>query len=159
MNNREEYSDISGFDEMWLVKYYNKDGNKFTYGIKLVSGQKTLGCKLFKEKIEKDIVKNYSTVFLTELENFSDNKGNDTYQASFGHDDVVMAQMQIVFVLQTSQFKYLLDDLNNGNTISSNDDENFYDPYAYNPMYNSYYNIRDLYAEEQNNNLSRLNRF
>lgn len=158
MNNREEYPDISGFDEMWMVKYYNKDGNKFTYGIKLVSGQKTLGCKLFKEKIEKDIVKNYSTLFLTELENFSDNKGNDTYQASFGHDDVVMAQMQIVFVLQTPQFKYLLDDLNNGNNISSVDEE-FYDPYAYNLMYNSYYNIRDLYAEEQNSNLNRLNRF
>lgn len=156
--NRDIYNDLSNFDESCLTKYYNKEGNKYTYGIKLNSGNKSIGCKLFKEKIEKDIVKNYSTVFLTELENFSDNKGNDTYQASFGHDDVVMAQMQIVFVMQTTQFRYLLEDLESGN----NQQESFYNPYGemYNySSYNSYYNINEMLQEEQNSNLNRLNRF
>ena len=156
--NRDIYNDLSDFDESCLVKYYNKEGNKYTYGIKLNSSNKSIGCKLFKEKIEKDIVENYSTVFLTELENFSDNKGNDTYQASFGHDDVVMAQMQIVFVMQTTQFRYLLEDLESGN----NQQESFYNPYGemYNySSYNSYYNINEMLQEEQNSNLNRLNRF
>ena len=156
--NRDTYNDVSNFDESCLVKYYNKEGNKYTYGIKLNSGNKSVGCKLFKEKIEKDIIKNYSTVFLIELENFSDNKGNDTYQASFGHDDVVMAQMQIVFVMQTTQFRYLLEDLESGN----NQQESFYNPYGemYNYLsYNSYYNINEMLQEEQNSNLNRLNRF
>ena len=156
--NRDTYNDLADFDETCLVKYYNKEGNKFTYGIKLNSGNKSIGCKLFKEKIEKDIVINLSTVFLMELENFSDNKGNDTYQASFGHDDSVMAQMQIVFVMQTPQYRFLLDDLESGNNQYN---EDFYNPYGdmYNSYnYNSYYNINDLYEEERNNNLNRLNR-
>ena len=156
--NRDTYNDLSDFDETCLVKYYNKEGNKYTYGIKLNSGNKSIGCKLFKEKIEKDIVNNLSTVFLMELENFSDNKGNDTYQASFGHDDSVMAQMQIVFVMQTPQYRFLLEDLESGNSQQ----ESFYNPYGetYNySLYNSYYNINEMYQEDQNNNLSRLNRF
>lgn len=155
--NRDTYNDLSNFDETCLVKYYNKEGNKYTYGIKLNSGNKSVGCKLFKEKIEKDIVKNYSTVFLMELENFSDNKGNDTYQASFGHDDSVMAQMQIVFVMQTSQYRFLLEDLEAGNNSY---DDSFYNPYQemYNySSYNSYYNINEIFQEEQNSNLRRLN--
>ena len=85
-------------------------------------------------------------------------KGNDTYQASFGHDDVVMAQMQIVFVMQTTQFRYLLENLESGN----NQQESFYNPYGemYNyASYNSYYNINEMLQEEQNSNLNRLNRF
>jgi hypothetical protein len=157
--NRDIYDDLSNFDENCLVKYYNKEGNKFTYGIKLNSGNKTVGCKLFKEKIEKDIIENLSTVFLMELENFSDNKGNDTYQASFGHDDSVMAQMQIIFVMQTPQYRFLLDDLESGNNQYN---EDFYNPYGETYNYytqNSYYNIEEMYEEERNNNLNRLNRF
>lgn len=154
--NRDAYNDLANFDETCLVKYYNKEGNKYTYGIKLNSGNKSIGCKLFKEKIEKDIVSNLSTTFLMELENFSDNKGNDTYQATFGHDDVVMAQMQIVFVLQTSQYKYLLDDLQSGLSSSQNE---FYNPYQDFYDQNSYYNndiFNEVYSESH---IRRLNRF
>lgn len=154
--NRDTYNDISNFDETCLVKYYNKEGNKFTYGIKLNSGNKSIGCKLFKEKIEKDIVSNLSTTFLMELENFSDNKGNDTYQATFGHDDVVMAQMQIVFVTQTPQYKFLLEDLQSGLSSTQND---FYNPYQDFYDQNSYYNndiFNEVYSESH---IRRLNRF
>lgn len=154
--NRDTYNDISNFDETCLVKYYNKEGNKFTYGIKLNSGNKSIGCKLFKEKIEKDIVSNLSTTFLMELENFSDNKGNDTYQATFGHDDVVMAQMQIVFVTQTPQYKFLLEDLQSGLSSTQTD---FYNPYQDFYDQNSYYNndiFNEVYSESH---MRRLNRF
>jgi hypothetical protein len=153
--NRDTYNDISNFDETCLVKYYNKEGNKYTYGIKLNSGNKSIGCKLFKEKVEKDIVSNLSTTFLMELENFSDNKGNDTYQATFGHDDVVMAQMQIVFVTQTPQYKFLLEDLQSGLSSTQND---FYNPYQDFYDQNSYYNdiFNEVYSESH---IRRLNRF
>lgn len=154
--NRDTYNDISNFDETCLVKYYNKEGNKFTYGIKLNSGNKSIGCKLFKEKVEKDIVSNLSTIFLMELENFSDNKGNDTYQATFGHDDVVMAQMQIVFVTQTPQYRFLLEDLQSGLSSTQND---FYNPYQDFYDQNSYYNndiFNEVYSESH---IRRLNRF
>lgn len=154
--NRDTYNDVSNFDETCLVKYYNKEGNKFTYGIKLNSGNKSIGCKLFKEKVEKDIVSNLSTIFLMELENFSDNKGNDTYQATFGHDDVVMAQMQIVFVAQTPQYKFLLEDLQSGLSSSQND---FYNPYQDFYDQNSYYNgiYDEIYSSDHI--INRLNRF
>lgn len=154
--NRDTYNDLANFDETCLVKYYNKEGNKFTYGIKLNSGNKSMGCKLFKEKVEKDIASNLSTIFLMELENFSDNKGNDTYQATFGHDDVVMAQMQIVFVTQTPQYRFLLEDLQSGLSSTQND---FYNPYQDFYDQNSYYNndiFNEVYSE---GHIRRLNRF
>ena len=89
-----------------------------------------------------------------ELENFSDNKGNDTYQATFGHDDTVMAQMQIVFVTQTPQF--LLEDLQSGLSSTQND---FYNPYQDFYDQNSYYNndiFNEVYSESH---IRRLNRF
>jgi hypothetical protein len=94
-----------------------------------------------------------------ELENFSDSKGNDTYQASFGHDDVVMAQMQIVFVTQTPQYKFLLEDLQSGLSSTQND---FYNPYQDFYNENSYYNYNynDIYNEVYcESHIRRLNRF
>jgi hypothetical protein len=90
-----------------------------------------------------------------ELENFSDSKGNDTYQASFGHDDIVMAQMQIVFVTQTPQYKFLLEDLQSGLSSTQND---FYNPYQDFYDETSYYN--DIYNEVYcESHIRRLNRF
>ena len=153
--NRDTYNDLANFDEICLVKYYNKEGNKFTYGVKLNSSNKSMGCKLFKEKIEKDVVSNLSTTFLIELENFSDSKGNDTYQASFGHDDVVMAQMQITFVMQTQQYRFLLEDLETGNNTYN---EDFYNPYQDFYDETSYYNgiYNEVYSESH---IRRLNRY
>lgn len=151
MANRDIYEDLYNFDESCIVKYYSDDMKKSTMGIKITSGNKTLGCKLFKEKYEKDIITNYCTYFLSELENFSDSKGNDTYQASFGHDDVVMAQIQIVHVMKTIQFKYMLDDLIEGKNNNQNND--YYNPYE------GYYNINDIYNSEILDNINRLNRF
>lgn len=151
MANRDIYEDLYNFDESCIVKYYSDDMKKSTMGIKITSGNKTLGCKLFKEKYEKDIITNYCTYFLSELENFSDSKGNDTYQASFGHDDVVMAQVQIVHVMKTIQFKYMLDDLIEGKNNNQNND--YYNPYE------GYYNINDIYNSEILDNINRLNRF
>lgn len=110
------------FDQSILVKYYNKNNTSYELGIKVTSGNKTAGCLLFKMDIERSKIINQSTLFLCEAENFSDSKGNNTFAASFGHDDVVMAQMQMVFVKQTLQFINLLEDYSNGDSESSLND-------------------------------------
>ena len=106
--NREKYPvQCQYFDESNIVKFYNDTMTKITMGIKLNASNKTLGCKLFKDQYEHGVIENKSTDFLIELENFCDSKGNDTYAASFGHDDIVMAQVQLVHTKQSNAYKYL----------------------------------------------------
>jgi hypothetical protein len=72
-------------------------------------GNKTKHCLLYKEDYENDMLINDSAEYLTELNNFTD-KGNGTYAASFGHDDMVMTEVQLTFVRQTLQYKLLRDE-------------------------------------------------
>lgn len=125
--NTDKYDIIRDrFDPGILFKYYNEQNTKYTYGIKITPGNKTKYCVLFKSEYEKGKIINNSTLFLNELDNFCDNKGNNTYAASLGHDDVVMAQIQLSIIKQSYQFKMLLDDYALGNSTV---DENIYNPY------------------------------
>ena len=107
MNNRDKYPSCSNFDESNIIKYYNDTMTKVTMGIKLTSASKAIGCKLFKDQFEHGRIVNKCTDFLMEVENFSDSKDNGTYQASFGHDDIIMAQIQLVHAKQSNAYKYL----------------------------------------------------
>lgn len=102
----------SNFDESVLVKYYNERMTDFNYGIKMTTATKNKCCKFFKMDYETDKIFNDSTAFMNELSLFCDNKGNDTYQASFGHDDIVMAQLQLILVQETLQYKELVSNIN-----------------------------------------------
>lgn len=95
------------FDESCIVKYWNDDMTKFTLGKRITSKTKSWGLASFKQKFEKDMIEDRSLQFSTELYNFTDIKGTGTYQASYGHDDIVMAQMQMVFVMESMAFKEL----------------------------------------------------
>lgn len=126
-NNMELYKDIyNKFDQSIIIKYYNESKTTYQYGIKITSGNKTKTCILFKQYYEKGKIINNSTLFLNEIENFCDNKGNNTYAASFGHDDVVMAQIQLILAKQSLQFKNLLDDYSSGNMTVA---DTIYNPY------------------------------
>lgn len=126
-NNMELYEDIyNKFDQNIIIKYYNENRTSYQYGIKITSGNKTKTCILFKQYYEKGKIINNSTLFLNEIENFCDNKGNNTYAASFGHDDVVMAQIQLILAKQSLQFKNLLDDYSSGNMVVA---DTIYNPY------------------------------
>lgn len=94
------------FDPFIIVKYYNELGTRYTNGIKITAGNKTAHCLIFKEVFEKDVAKNESDQFMFELEKFT-NDGSNHYKASFGHDDMVMAQIQLEFVKETLQYKLL----------------------------------------------------
>jgi hypothetical protein len=94
----------TNFDPSCLVRYYNDSGTKFVYGIKVTSGNKSTHCLLYKEEYEKDTLINDCAEFMVELNNFQDD-GNGKYKAAFGHDDMVMAEVQLTFVKETLQYK------------------------------------------------------
>lgn len=114
MDNMEKNDIISrSFDPSILVKYYNDSGSKYVYGIKLTPGNKTSHCLLYKESYERDKILNESSQYMNELSNFSDD-GTNHFKASFGHDDMVMASIQLEFVKNTLQYKIQRDDFSSG---------------------------------------------
>lgn len=124
----------TNFDPSVFVKYYNESGTKFHYGIKITSGNKTTHCKLYKEEYEKDLLINDAAQYMVELSNFSDD-GHGKYAASFGHDDMVMAEVQLTFVRETLQYKLLRDEFESGHDVAVPD--NIYNGFEiFDPMYN-----------------------
>ena len=107
-------TDEDNFDSSCLVRY-KKDANSkgFTYGVKITSGNKTPSCQLFKEAYERGEIINDSAEFGMELDNFNDD-GTGHYKASYGHDDMVMSMIQLVFVRETLQFKLMLQEAESG---------------------------------------------
>ena len=94
-------------------------------------------CLLFKEDFERGKIINKSTTFANEIINFCDN-GTGHYKASFGHDDMVMTGVQLEFVKQTLQYKYIKE------TVGVSMSSDLFDPYA--DMTRSFtdnYNIRE----------------
>lgn len=149
------------FDESIFVKYYNESGTRFNYGVKITTGNKTAHCMLYKEEYEKDSIICDATDYMIELNNFMDN-GNGKYAASFGHDDMVMAEIQVTFVKDTLQYKLLKDDFETGYNVNASD-------YVYNAFeeYDPFLNFRNSMADyindysqaELNSVYKRLNGF
>ncbi len=155
ISNIDKFPELFGlFDMSMLVKYYNENGTKYAYGIKITPGNKTKNCILFKNDLERGVIKNNSTLFNYEISNFCDSKGNNTYAASFGHDDVVMAQMQLVCVKQTTQWKNLLDEYSIGKETIN---DKYYNPYDGMVEVSSFSDIfSDIYNTQKNDNERRL---
>lgn len=133
------------FDTSILVRYYNETGTRFTHGIKLTSNNKTSHCLLFKESFERDKIINICPKFMSELSSFI-NDGTGHYKASFGHDDMVMASVQLEFVKSTLQYKIMRDEFAAG---LSPVEEEIYNPYDTNFEFN-------MIEEDLFNNSSRL---
>ena len=160
-------SNVHRFNEDVIMKYWNDEMTRYTLGKKISYKSKQYGTALFKQYFEKCDIINRALQFINQVSNFSDIKGTGTYAACFGHDDLVMAQLQMVFVFENSQYKALsqmfLDSIN---TIEINN--------SYNP-FETGNNLADFYSEnlqsidnpyffnqldfgqfETNNNLRRL---
>jgi hypothetical protein len=99
------------FDEDIILKYQNKNSNQYRNGIKITPLNKPVFCTVFKQKFESGEIKNDSRQFLRQAENFADAKGNGSYQALVGHDDIMMAQIQLVAVQDTLRYRYLAEDV------------------------------------------------
>ena len=62
------------------------------------------------------------------MENFSDTKGNGSYAATFGHDDIMMTEVQQAALMQTLKFMILRSSFEEQLNIS--DDNNYSDFYS-----------------------------
>lgn len=156
----------TNFDPSCIVKYWNDTGTKFVYGIKITSGNKSTHCMLYKEEYEKDMLINDSAEYMVELNNFSDT-GNGHYKAAFGHDDMVMAEVQLTFVKETLQYKLFKDEFEAGhNTILPDTIFNpfeHYDPFMgqmenmYNINQMSYFDSFNISEMDKRQMMNRLN--
>lgn len=146
-------SGCKDFDPSCIVKYWNDAGTKFVYGIKITSGNKSTHCLLFKEEYEKDSIINDCGDFMIELNNFQDD-GSGKYKAVFGHDDMVMAEVQLTFVKETLQYKLFKEEFEAGMDAAVPD--NIYNPYEIDSEYSLYSNtiqqIDSWFASEDNIN-------
>lgn len=103
---------IQFFNEDCFVKYYNDSMTKYEIGARITPSSKSRFCNLFKNHIEEDKIVCPSTRFHNELTNFCDHNGNGQYKATFGHDDFVMAEIQLEAVMKTVQFKNFEEEYN-----------------------------------------------
>lgn len=166
-NIEKDPMNVHRFNEDVIMKYWNDEMTKYTLGKKITSKTKQLGTALFKQYFEREEVINRSLQFMAQISNFSDSKGNGTYAASFGHDDLVMAQLQMAFVFENPQFKSLSQMfIANKGIQEINSTYNPYDTSDFNPMsyfessQNSdnpyFFNNFDFRQFETNENLRRL---
>lgn len=147
------------FDISIIVRYPASDGSKkYFNGIKITSGNKSVYCRLFKEDFEKELIINDSYQASIELGNFNDD-GTGHYKAVFGHDDIIMAMVQLMFVKNTIQYKSLKNDFDSLAIVDTA-------PTAYNiyeqPWENTLYSMMDqwrLNDIEGINNESRFRKF
>ena len=163
-NTEKNVPGCSGFDQSVFVKYYNESGTKFTYGIKITSGNKSTHCLLYKEGYEKELLINDAVEYMVELNNFSEDS-NGKYAAAFGHDDMVMAEVQLTFVRETLQYKILKDEYEAGVNYES---DTMYNPYEQFDPYRGYYDVMaqngmsindlyNIYDIDSYNTMRRLN--
>jgi len=164
-NIEKDPANVYRFNEDVIMKYWNEEMTRYTLGKKITSKTKQLGTSLFKQYFEKSEIVNRSTLFLNQIANFTDSKGNGTYAAAFGHDDLVMSQLQMVFALENPQYKSLCQMFIATNGIEERD--NSYNPYDMNSMLNTqdeilaqFQNMYNSYDQESisSANFSRLTR-
>ena len=140
-NNIDKNKEIGDkFDISNLVKYYNESGTRYINGVKITSGNKTPHCLLFKEGYERGNVINNCAQFMFELDKFCDD-GTNHFKASYGHDDMVMAQVQLEFVKKTLQYKIMRGNFDEG--IIPQD--NMYNPFESQVVLNSIDVMDDYY--------------
>ena len=127
--------DMELFNEDVFIRYYNDTKTKFSNCIKITHQTKLRSCMSMKHDLEHDSIINISTVFNSELFNFSDQNGNGVYKASYGHDDFVMTEVQIELAREAGNFKNMMEELqietNSGQNLSlegpnSNSNGNIY---------------------------------
>lgn len=115
--------EFPSFDPGCLCKYWNETQTQWKYGCRISPGSKTTHCGLFKELLEKDLILASEERFVYELENFIDSDGGGHYSASFGHDDMVMAGVQLIYVSETLQHKILLEEIAEGGSLRESLDD------------------------------------
>lgn len=130
--------------ETTSLVYYNKGNqeeniaglnsfknSKTIPGIRFTSSSKVTACALLKMMIEKKDVIITDLLTISELENFEDKNGNGSYEASFGHDDIIMTFCQLPMLKQTSRYKNFIEEYESMKNIgdSNNSPVDYFSPF------------------------------
>ena len=104
-------------------------GSKYMLGFKVTHASKKAACKIYKLYFEDNLIRNVYTKYITQMENFSDLNGNGSYEATYGHDDIIMAEVQQAALMQTLKYKLLQESFEGSLAVSSSGIEyvNYYD--------------------------------
>lgn len=150
-------SNVYRFNEDVIMKYWNDEMTRYTLGKKISYKSKQYGTVLFKQYFEKCDIINRSLQFINQVSNFSDPKGTGTYAATFGHDDLVMAQLQMVFVFENPQYKSLCQMfLATLNATEVNNTYNYYEDTNSNDILTGLQQDPDIYSMPQFNSMQEI---
>lgn len=118
--------------ETTSLVYYNKGNqeeniaglnsfknSKTIPGIRFSSSNKVTACALLKMMIEKGDINIIDLLTISELENFEDKNSNGSYEASFGHDDLIMTFCQIPMIKQTSRYKNFIEEYESSKSLDT----------------------------------------
>lgn len=135
---------VHRFNEDVIMKYWNEEMTRYTLGKKITYKTKQYGTAMFKQYYERGEIINRSLQCINQISNFSDTKGNGTFAACFGHDDLVMAQLQMVFVMENPQYKALCQMFLSN--IDTSELDQSYNPYGQDQNMFSEHNNSDTFS-------------
>ena len=100
---------------------------KLIPGVRFNGQNKVTACSLLKLMIENDYISIIDFFTISEIENFEDKNGNGSYEAAYGHDDIVMTLAQIPMLQQTAKYKEFCEEFEEVNAI--NNTPNIWNPF------------------------------
>lgn len=129
------------YDDIFL-RYSKTISNDDVYevGVQMSSRTKPVYCSLFKSDYENGVIENKSLEFIHQLENFVDVKSNGSFSAIVGHDDLVMAQVQMSAVKGTPRYKSFIEEVKMQYGHRESMSDSMYDLYDFipSPQMNAY---------------------
>ena len=100
---------------------------KLIPGVRFNGQNKVTACSLLKLMIENDYISIIDLFTISEIENFEDKNGNGSYEAAYGHDDIVMTLAQIPMLQQTAKYKEFCEEFEEISAI--NNSPNIWNPF------------------------------
>lgn len=152
--------------DMNSIIYYKKGANeediaglnvvnnsKMIPGIRFNLSNKKTACALLKMMLEKQDIIVTDTYTITEIENFEDKNGNGSYEASWGHDDLIMTFCQIPMLIQTPKYKFFIEEMEQNDTINNYNSKvdkfeslDFYSAIGTNNMMDMNFNLQNNFS-------------
>lgn len=80
-------------------------------GVRMTRSSKKTACAMLKTMINKEEIIITDLTTISEIQNFEDTKQSGSYQASYGHDDIVMTLVQIPLIKNTTKYKNFMEDI------------------------------------------------
>jgi hypothetical protein len=100
-----------GIEISSVIRFKKTNSRELIPGLRWTHQSKSSACSLFRNKLSsKTIVVNDLNTAI-EIQNFEDKNNNGSFEAIYGHDDIVMTMVQIPEVEKTLRFQSLIDSM------------------------------------------------